>query len=575
MPDHQFRVGEWVVRPDLNALVAGSDERRIEPKAMDVLVHLARRKGEVVSKRELLSTVWDGTRVVDGVLARCISQLRRALGDDPRAPRFIETVARRGYRLLTHAAARPDDGVARTLGLAVLPFVNLSGDPGQEHIGEATAELLSANLAMLRGLRVTSRTSALRCRDARATAPEIALQLCVDYVVEGSTLRSPTGDVHVIVKLVDARADAHVWAREYRRHYDALLGIAADAARAIAGELHVDVPSGIRLVTESSRVTPRANDAYLRGLYALAKRTPEDMRLALRLFQEAIERDPKFALGYAGAGVTSAIMAVYALLPPAEAFAAARSAAQKAIELAPDLGEAYCALAAPQLFEDWDFAAAERSLRRCVAASPSYALGHLALADALVAQGRTSEALREISEAAALGPMDPGINMNVGDHLMFAGFLDAAVSQYREAVGMEPRLARGHARLARACAMTGLRAEALEALERAEALGDPGARGAAGAFVLARCGRIEEARKHLDVAARAPSSAELAQAWAALGDRDEAFRWLDVALDQRVAYVVFLAVEPALDPLRDDPRFAARLRRLGVAPAGRPGAIAS
>jgi serine/threonine-protein kinase len=288
------------------------------------------------------------------------------------------------------------------------------------------------------------------------------------------------------------------------------------------------------------------------------------MRLALRLFEEAAQRDPKFALGYAGAAVTSAIMGVYALLPPAEAFGAARAAAGKAIDLAPELGEAHCAFAASQLFADWDFAGAERSLRRCVAASPSYALGHLALADALVAQGRTTEALRAMSDAATLGPMDPGLNMNLGDHLMFAGFLDAAVAQYREAVGMEPRLARGYTRLARACAMTGLHAEALSALERAEALGDPGAGGAAGAFVLARCGRTEGALTRVATAAAARSPAELAQAFAALGDRDEALRWLGVALDERVAYVVFLAVEPALDPLRDDPRFGACLRRLGV-----------
>jgi DNA-binding winged helix-turn-helix (wHTH) protein/tetratricopeptide (TPR) repeat protein len=557
LPD-EIRIGEWVVRPDRNALIAGTSERRVEPKAMDVLVHLARHEGEVLSKRELIARVWDGTRVVDGVLARCVSQLRKALGDDPRTPRFIETVARRGYRLLPQTPRPETSGVA-PVGVAVLPFKNLSGDAAQDHVAEAVAELLAANLAMLRSLRVTSRTSAARCRDGRATLPEIAAQLRVDFVVEGSAIRAPGGELRVIVNLVDARADASLWVREYRHHYDALLATTAEVARAIASELHVEVPLGVRLVTESSRVTPRANDAYVRGLYALSKRTPEDMRLALRLFQESVERDPSFALGYTGAALTSAIMGVYALLRPAEAFGAARAAAEKAIELAPDLGEAHCALAASQLFADWDFAGAERSQRRCIAASPSYAIGYLALADSLVAQGRTQEALRAMSDAVALGPMDPGLNMNLGDHLMFAGYLEAAVLQYREAVDMEPRLARGYARLARACALTGRRDDALAALARAEELGDPSARGAAGALVLARCGRTDEARERL----AAPSSpAELAQAWAAIGDLDEAFRWLDVALDQRVAYVVFLAAEPALDPLRGDPRFQARLWRL-------------
>lgn len=264
------------------------------------------------------------------------------------------------------------------------------------------------------------------------------------------------------------------------------------------------------------------------------------------------------------------MQAFYGMIPPRAGFARAAEAARRAVELDAELAEGFAARAGPRFFADHDFAGAEADMRRALALSPSLAVGRLALADLLQATGRGTAALAQMEEALRLGPLDVGLNMNLADHLVFARRWDEAIAQYRRTMRMEPGLRRAALRLARACAQAGRGREAGRALEEARALPGPPA-GAEEAYLLALLGRGEEAAelasRQEDRPETLPGQAvDLAQAWAALGNRDRAFAWLDRALEERHGLIVFAAVDPAFECVRDDRRFAALLRRIGLSP---------
>jgi TolB-like protein len=231
-----FRIGDWIVEPMLLRIVGSTGSTHVEPRAMDVLVALAQRAGEIVSRDALILAVWKHPHVTDEALSRCISILRHALGDDQDEPRYLETIRKRGYRLLPLVEAARGTKAEADVSIAVLPFLNLSGDTADEHLADGVTELLITNLATLPGLRVISRTSSMHYKGSHARIPQIARELHVSRVIEGSVLRSGR-ELQVIVQLIDPTVDAHLFTRSYTRTLGVMLRLQNEIAWRIAEEV--------------------------------------------------------------------------------------------------------------------------------------------------------------------------------------------------------------------------------------------------------------------------------------------------------------------------------------------------
>jgi TolB-like protein/Tfp pilus assembly protein PilF len=563
-----FRVGAWEVDPQRGYVSRDGERTHLEPKVMEVLSQLADRPGDLATHEALLAAVWPDTKVVPAVLTRAISILRRAFRDDSRRPQFIETIPKRGYVLIA-AVTRPTGADARARSVAVLPLQNLAGSLHDDYLAEGITELLISSLSRVRSLRVISRTSVARFRDRKLRVPEIARELGVDLLVEGSLLRL-ADELVVVVQLIDAPRDAHLWSRELRRRERDILSLQAELAREIAMAIGTDLtPGELRRLSSARPISPRAHDLYLRGLYAFSKRSPDGLRAAVDSFEQAIAADPDAAPAYASLANTYIVLGLYGAIDARAALDKAGALARRALELDEDLGEAHCALGGVRLFGAWDFAGAERASRRCLAHSPGYSIARLALADVLSATGRHDEALSEIAQAVRDSPFDVGLVMNLGDHLLHARRLDEAIERLQQAVAMEPRLPRPLLRLARALALAGNPTGARELVVRAKALAPPYAVAATEALVLAVGRSWGEAQALLLAVAKEPqviraAPLEVAGAYAAMGDSSRAFQSLRLGFRQRAWPLIFLGVDPALDPLRDRPEFAGYLRRLGV-----------
>jgi len=535
---------------------------------MDVLGHLADRPGELVTQEALLAAVWPDTKVVPAVLTRAISILRRTFRDDSRRPQFIQTIPKRGYVLIA-AVTRPTGADERARSVAVLPLQNLSGAAEHDPLAQGITELVISSLSRIRSLRVISRVSVTRFKDRKLRAPDIARELSVDYLVEGSVLRL-ADELVVVVQLIDAPRDAHLWSRELRRRERDVLLLQADIARAIALEITADLtPGELRGLASARPVDPRAHDLYLRGLYAFSKRSPEGLRAAVDSFEQAIAADPGSALAYASLASTYIVLGLYGAIDAGVALERVRELARRALELDEDSAEAHCVVGGLRLFGAWDFAGAERASRRCLALSPAYSIARVALADVLSATGRHDEAIVEIAHAVSVSPFDVGLVMNFGDHLMHARRLDEAVERLQQAVAMEAHLPRPLIRLARALALTRRPQEALDAVARAKAIAPPYAVAATEALVLAMAGKASEAELLLHAVAQQPqviraAPLDVAGAYAAIGDASRALQSLRRAFRERAWPLIFLGVDPALEPIRDLPEFGVYLRRLGV-----------
>ena len=569
-----FRLGSFRVDPATGRVEGPDGTSRLEPKVMAVLAHLHERAGEVVSREELIETVWGGRPVVDEVVSRCIAALRRELGESARNPRYIETVPKRGYRLIgSKPAATGGQGAGTrpsgTPVLAVLPFQNLSAVEGDDYVADGVTELLIANLAQLAALKVISRTSVMRYRNSETPIPDIASELGATLIVEGSVLK--IGDeLQVVVQLIDATSDLHRWAGTFQRPIDNLLALQNEVTRTIAREISLDISgSEQQRIAHSPSLPARVMEAYLRGRWFISRRTARDCERAVGFF-EAVKRDaPGFAAAWAAASDALIIGALYGGGEPAAAIARARENSSRALELDPDSPEAWSALGAVQLFAEWDFDRARESFRRALSLSPSLALPHLAIGDTYILRGECDDGLRHIEAALELDPLDLGLGMNRGDFLIMAGRYPAAVEQLERTLELDEGFAPARFRLAHAHALAGNVAAAERELERIGPAGQRDKWLETAVLVHALAG--DEARARSELAELVALSEQeyvppwlLARAHGALAEADACFQWLDRCFEERSGSVIFLAVSPAFGPVHDDPRFRQTLKRLGL-----------
>jgi len=449
----------------------------------------------------------------------------------------------------------------RVTSIAVLPLENLSGDPAQEYFSDGMTEELIACLAQVRALRIISRTSVMRYKGQRRAIPEIARELNVDAVVEGSVRR--VGErVRITAQLIDAATERHLWARSYERDVKEVLALQGEVAAAIVAEIQVTVtPQEETRLRDARAVKPEAYEAYLKGRYCIERRTEEDLHQGLASLDEAVRLDPSLELAHVGVADAYNLMGFMTVLPPREAFPRAQAEARRALELNPSSAEAHTSLAYATLWHDWNLEESERLFRKAIDLNPRYSQAHLWFANVLILSGREEEAYAEAYVARTLDPLSNVAMVFAGWFSYWRGRFDEALRKLGDAVLLIPGFGPGHYWMGLTLARAGRDAEAMVALARsADLLGRTPQVLAALAMTHALAGRRTEARAllaeleaqaaHRYVAAYCP-----AQVWVALGDHDAAFAALERAFEERVHWLVAIRIDPSLAALRGDSRF--------------------
>ena len=504
---------------------------------------------------------------LDRLIASCLHKEPARRPDS--AGRVAEALRRIGTASRPHARAEAAPDVIRSL--AVLPLDNVSRDPAQEWFADGMTEALISDLARIKALRVISRTTAMKYKGASKALPDIARELDVDAILEGSALLVGNR-VRISVRLVSARGDETLWADRYDRGLEDVLGLQSDVAGTVAREIAIQLTQEeATQLAQRPAVNAEAHVEYMKGRHELANASPQAIIQSMRHFQRAIEIDAAFAPAWAGLAECHRFRAGRGMAPPAEASQEAEVAARKALELDPNLPEAHAALGAARSGR-MDLAGGMAGLERAIELNPGLAWAHYWLGRDLYCVGRHAEAQAVMLKALSLDPLSMLIHTAVGDAYYYAREYEKSVVYYRMAVELDPRFDGAHTDLARSL-------EALGRFDEAHAQYEEGRRlsgGVAGpsfglAHLAASRGDVAEARRMLaDLIAarrqRVVSAWGIAALHAGLGDVDEAFHWLDTAVEEGATGLIFLRVHPRLDAIRPDPRYAALLRRVGLAP---------
>jgi TolB-like protein/DNA-binding winged helix-turn-helix (wHTH) protein/Flp pilus assembly protein TadD len=454
--------------------------------------------------------------------------------------------------------------------LAVLPLENLSGDAAQSYFSDGMTDELITDLAQISALRVISRTSVMTYKGAHKTLPQIARELNVDAVVEGTVLRA--GDqVRITAQLIDASTDKHIWSQSYEGDLRDTLALQDRVARAIAEQIQINMTPREQAALKSVRVVnPESYESYLKGRYFWNKRTADGLRVALAYFNQAAEEDPNYAQAYSGLADTYALLGdwQYAVMTPKEAYPKAKTAALKAVELDSSLGEAHNSLAFVLDGFDWDLDSGGKEFRRAIELNPGYATAHHWYADHLALLGQYDEAIVEMKKAESLDPLSLIINADLAELLVLAHSYDEAIAQSRKTIEMDPNFAMAHNQLGQAYLQKHMYDQAIAELQNAVQLsgGSPTCiANLARAYSLS--GKRSEAMKLLNdlkssSTAKNSHASEVAAIYASLGDKDEAMNWLEKGYAERFNPGVL--IRPAFDPLRSDPRFQHLVQRVGL-----------
>jgi TolB-like protein/DNA-binding winged helix-turn-helix (wHTH) protein/Tfp pilus assembly protein PilF len=639
-----------VIRFDIFELELKSGELRrdgalvkLQPQPFKALAFLADRAGQVVTREELQREIWGEEIFVDyeqGVNF-CIKQIRAALGDDAQAPRFIETLPRRGYRFIAPVerkeenssrenglAVAPADTVisppetvpdpsaisatvsaprlrprvfliaafvaavmltpagyviwqglekkaippAGKIILAVLPFENLSGDPEQDYFSDGLTEEMITRLGRLQPQRlgVIARTSAMTFKKSNKDIARIGAALGAAYILEGS-VRREADRLRITAQLIQVNDQTHLWADTYDRRIHDALTIQSEVAERIAQSLAVKLLSSLPATSAQAYIpSPDSYDAYLRGCYLRNKWSREDLEKGVRYFEQAVEKDPDFALAHAALAEAWRYLQFFGGARPQDARSKAKNAALKAVALDDGLAEAHAALASARFWFDWDWQGAEQEFKRALALNPSLAIAHHDYGWLLIARERFDEGLAEVKRAQELDPLSPQANVDVGWACIRARRYDEAIAQSRRTVELEPNFAEAWGCLMRAYQYQGRHAEALAEAQRImtrsgasrEELAELRQGDAASGMRSVEQWILDRKKK---AAGRGYVSAyQWATQYAALEEKERAFEWLEKAYTDREPMMALLNTDPAYDLLRSEPKFGDLLRRIRV-----------
>jgi serine/threonine-protein kinase len=466
-----------------------------------------------------------------------------------------------GYWLRSRNSGKPRTIVPGAIqSIAVLPLANLSGDPSQDYFADGMTDALITELSQIKKLRVISRTSVMQYKQTQKPLQDIAQELNVDAVVEGSVVRAGKR-VRISAKLFQTHVEGALWADSFERDFTDVLTLQSDVATAIARGIQVELSTAEATELARSRtVVPEAYEAYLKGKFELDKRTQEGFLAAADYFQQAIKTDSSFAAAYAALGTNYLYMANYEMRPPQEVIPKAKDAIAKALQLDEHLAEAHASLAATRFYY-LETDGIEEEFQRAIALNPGYAQGLHAYALYLAARGRKQESLTEIKLARELDPKSLIINANVGWCYYLAGDYDKAIEAAKQTLRLDPSFGVAYGYLSQAYVEEGQFREAIEASQKNVSL-EPGniSRQAELASAYARAGRKQDAEEilqsfHQMKNSRYISPYDVAMIYAGLRDKEKTLEWLERAYKERNGRVANLQVHPQFAFLHGDPRF--------------------
>ena len=591
---------------------------KLQEQPLKILQTLLENPGQIVTREELRGRIWPANTFVefDQGLYNAMARLRDALGDASENPRFIQTVARRGYKFIAPVTLpagesspeiSPKTEVSRwpwvhrwissvlagLLGgalllvvvfgfdvagarewlrsrispirsLAVLPLQNLSNDPQQDYFADGMTDELITELAQVGNLRVISRTSAMSYKGTKKTLPQIARELNVDAVLEGSVVRS--GDrVRITAQLIQAQGDRHIWAHSYERDLRNVLALQGEIARDIVGE----VRANLRPTPSARQVNPESYEAYLRGRHDLNNATSEaDLESSISNFQLAIAKNPQSGLAYSGLAVAYAALADF-YRAPKEVMPKAKEAATRALHLDETLSEAHDALGWVEFAYEWNWPLAEQNLKRALELNPYNALAHDHYAYFLASLRGRDEAFAENQLARELDPFSLAILADSSFYFYMGRQYDRAIDQGQKALQLDPRCYTCRTYVALSEVQKGQFREATQEIEPVKFPEAAPIDVATTVSILALAGETTRAtslEKSLQVQMmqRYVCPYEVATGYTALGKKDDAFKWLQKSYEAHSICLIWLNSEPRFDPLRSDPRFAALVRQVGL-----------
>ena len=619
---------------------------KLAEQPFQVLALLLERPGEIITRDELRTRLWEGDTFVDfdHGLNNAVMRVREVLGDSSDHPRYVETVPRRGYRFIapvevpsssapephglddssvsaqlpassvvvapvstgpsgkgthewigrpriaivatailvgafllvavTRHYVRGGGGIAsveQSTSLVVLPLENLSGDKEQDYFADGMTDELIANLAKIRSLRVISRSTAMAYKGTRKPLSEIARELNVDAVVEGTVLRV-ANRVRITAELVQVSTDHHLWADTYESQMGDVLALQNRVSSAIVNEIRINLtPEERERLAKAPAVSPEAYENYLKGLYYWNKRSDENLIKAIGYFERATHADPQYALAYAGLSDCYAIIGaeIFGTMSASEASPKAKAAALHALQVDPTLAEADTSLATVKFNYDWDWPGASEGFERAIGVNPSYATAYQRYSLYLMAMGKVQDSFAQIQKARDLDPLSISINFSLGWRLYMARQYDRAIKQLQDTLEMDPSYELPYLVVGQAYEQKGDFTSAITELRKAVELshGTP-LMVSALAHAYARAGDKSEAEKLLaELVAESKkqyvSPYYLAVVYVGLGQDQQAMDWLENAFADRSNGLVFLKVEPELDTLRANPRFIVLQKKLG------------
>lgn len=663
--NHSYEFGDF--RLDATEHLLWHDEKPVPltPKVFETLLLLVRRGGHLVEKDDLMKQIWADAVVEEANVARNIWTLRKALGDDEREHRYIETVPKLGYRFVAPVRELPSEAVdvlvrrqvrarivteeedssgcsrpsmvvgqrartdwevltpnasAQSLlapgakaswwskrnavslliavavfvfvallvatiisrrhlsepaeaidSIAVLPFVNVNNDPNTEYLSDGVSDSIINSLSRLPTLKVMSLNSVLRYKGKQIDPQAIGRELNVRAVLMGRLTKQ--GDSLVITaELVDVRDNRRLWGEQYNRKLSEILDVQDDISREISGRLRLRLAGEPPQLIKRHTSNAEAYQLYLKGRYFWNKRSEEGVRKGIEYLQQAIDADPLYSLAYAGLADCYIVLgAPLNALPPKEAFLKAKAAATKALEIDDTLAEAYATLGVVKQRFEWDPEGAAQDFRRAIELNPTYATAHQWYAINFEILGQPDAAIVEAQRAYELDPLSLIINARLGHNYYYARRYDQAIEQYKKTLELDPNFAIAHSRLGWAYAQKGMHREAVEEFLMAYTLsGESSETVAALKQAFTESGMRGYWRKALELEQekakhRYVSAYESAVLYARLDEKEQAFKWLEKAYEERSSGLVYLKVDPSLDSLRHDPRFADLLRRIHLA----------
>jgi TolB-like protein/DNA-binding winged helix-turn-helix (wHTH) protein len=623
-----FRFGVFEVDLQSSELRKSGIKLKLQDQPLQVLIALLEKPSVVVGREELRKKLWDADTFVDfeHSLGTAINKIREALGDSAENPRFIETLPRRGYRFIApvtsvSAADQPPLSLPahhppvlsprlwrrfalitaavialtalawgighRVVGagsalppirsIAVLPFLNLSNDPQQEFFVDGMTDELITDLAKISDLRVISRTSVMPYKPTRKPLAEIARELNVDAVVEGTVLRSGNR-VRVTAQLIRVPLERHLWADSYQRDLADILSLQGEVARRIASEVRVQLtPAEQAGLTTAFRANPEAYEAYVKGRFYSRQSTPAGFDSAVLNFTRAVELEPRYAQAYADLAETYCWMAALGFAPANETLPKARQAAMKALEIDDSLGQGHSSLAWVKYAFEWNFSEAEREFARSVQLTPNSSWAHLWYGMYLAQANRLDASNTEMQKARQLDPLSPIVNALAATQLLAARRYDQALEQAGKVLETDPGNGVARWLTIEAYERKNVLAKAFDSREDMSVFFGQSKQAAAQEFAPLRSAyenfgakgywQAKLKREEFHASKSSVDPYALAVLYARTGDASRAFVWLEKGYQTRAQSLTFwLRTEPAFDALRSDSRYTDLVRRIGFPP---------